>query len=64
MDRYNFKVWAQPLETMAYHWIGERVAVTGTVKRWLRISTTGTFTDLDYLVGVRRGESYDDVDGS
>ncbi len=24
---YNFKVWAHPLETMSYRWIGERVAV-------------------------------------
>lgn len=24
---YNFKVWAHPLETMEYQWIGERVAV-------------------------------------
>lgn len=25
---YNYKVWAYPPEDMAYHWIGERVAVT------------------------------------
>ena len=25
---YNFKVWAYPLQDMAYQWIGERVAVT------------------------------------
>ncbi len=43
---------------------GERVAVTGTVERYLRVARTGTFADLDYLVAVRRGESYDDVDGS
>jgi protoporphyrinogen oxidase len=28
MQPYNFKVWAYPLEEMAYGWIGERVAVT------------------------------------
>jgi protoporphyrinogen oxidase len=28
MRPYNFKVWAHPLETMDYAWIGERVAVT------------------------------------
>lgn len=28
MQPYNFKVWAWPLEEMAYGWIGERVAVT------------------------------------
>ena len=27
MEPYNFKVWAFPPETMAYNWIGERVAV-------------------------------------
>ena len=25
---YNFKVWAYPPEQLAYHWVGERVAVT------------------------------------
>jgi protoporphyrinogen oxidase len=28
MEPYNFKVWAHPLEQLAYTWIGERVAVT------------------------------------
>lgn len=28
MRPYNFKVWAYPLEEMAHHWIGDRVAVT------------------------------------
>jgi protoporphyrinogen oxidase len=28
MEPYNYKVWAYPPEKMAYHWIGERVAVT------------------------------------
>jgi protoporphyrinogen oxidase len=28
MFPYNYKVWAYPAEQMAYHWIGERVAVT------------------------------------
>ena len=28
MEPYNFKVWAYPLEELAYHWIGDRVAVT------------------------------------
>ncbi|HYF52134.1 MAG TPA: FAD-dependent oxidoreductase [Planctomycetota bacterium] len=27
-EPYNFKVWAHPLESMSYDWIGERVAVT------------------------------------
>lgn len=27
MEPYNFKVWATPLEKMAYGWIGERVSV-------------------------------------
>ena len=40
---------------------GERMTATGTVDRYLRIATTGTFTDLDFAVGYRRGESTDDV---
>ncbi|MBY0471632.1 FAD-dependent oxidoreductase [bacterium] len=32
---YNFKVWAFPPEDLAYHWIGERVAVTD-IKRTLK----------------------------
>jgi len=28
MEPYNFKVWAYPLASMDYNWIGERVAVT------------------------------------
>jgi len=29
MEPYNRKVWAYPLEQMAFSWLGERVAVTG-----------------------------------
>ncbi|WP_028571402.1 protoporphyrinogen/coproporphyrinogen oxidase [Desulfonatronum lacustre] len=32
---YNFKVWAHPPETMAWHWIGERVSVVD-VRRVLK----------------------------
>jgi protoporphyrinogen oxidase len=35
MNPYNFKVWAYPLEKMAYSWIGERVA-TVDLERVLR----------------------------
>jgi hypothetical protein len=40
----------------------ERVTVTGTVDRYLRVTTTGTFTDFDYVVATRRGTAQDDLD--
>ncbi len=39
----------------------ERKTVSGTVDRYLRITTTGTFTDAEIAVGIRRGTSVDDV---
>lgn len=41
---YNFKVWAYPPETMAHHWVGERVAVTD-----LRRATKNILFDQDDL---------------
>ena len=38
----------------------ERVTVSGTVDQYLRLNITGTFTDLDYALAYRRGESTDD----
>ena len=38
----------------------ERVTVSGTVKRYLRVTTTGSFANLDFCVATRRGESVDD----
>lgn len=38
----------------------ERKTVSGTVDRYLRLTTTGTFTNLDIAFGYRRGESTDD----
>lgn len=38
----------------------ERVTVSGTVNRYLRITTTGTFTNADYAVAYRRGLSTED----
>ena len=39
----------------------ERVTVSGAVERYLRITTTGTFSNLDFCVMTRRGTSEDDV---
>lgn len=37
----------------------ERVIVTGTVNRYLRITTTGTFSNCDFVVAYQRGSSKD-----
>ena len=39
----------------------ERITSSGTVERYLRITTTGTFSNLDFCVSTRRGTSQDDV---
>ena len=39
----------------------ERVTVSGSVERYLRITTTGTFSNLDFVVTTRRGTAQDDV---
>ena len=39
----------------------ERVSVTGTVNRYLRITSTGTFSNAKFIVAYRRGESTDDT---
>ncbi len=39
----------------------ERLTVSGTVNRYLRITTTGTFTVGNFAVAIRRGESVDNV---
>ena len=39
----------------------ERKTVSGTVDRYVRVTTTGTFTNAKFAVGIRRGESTDDV---
>ena len=38
----------------------ERVTVSGTVNRYLRVTTTGTFSNAKYVLMYRRGESTDD----
>ncbi len=40
----------------------ERKTVTGTIDRYLRITTTGSFSNCDFAVAYRRGLSEDDVD--
>jgi hypothetical protein len=39
----------------------ERVTSAGTVERYLRVTTTGTFSNLDFCVSTRRGTAQDDV---
>ena len=39
----------------------ERLTVTGTVNKGLRINVTGTFTNLVFVVAARRGTAQDDV---
>jgi hypothetical protein len=39
----------------------ERITSSGTVERYLRVTTTGTFSNLDFCVSTRRGTSQDDV---
>jgi len=39
----------------------ERKTVTGTVNRYLRHTTTGTFTNADIAIAYRRGTAEDDV---
>jgi len=43
----------------ASHPTAERVAVNGTVERWVRAVTEGTFTDADFAMAIRRRESTD-----
>lgn len=38
----------------------ERTTATGTVERYLRVSSSGTFTSADFVVAVRRGTAQDD----
>ena len=39
----------------------ERITVSGAVERYLRVTTTGTFSNLDFCVVTRRGTAQDDV---
>jgi hypothetical protein len=45
-----------------YAQIAERVEVTGTVEKYVRASTNGTFTNADFAMSFRRGITQDDVD--
>ncbi len=42
--------------------IAERKTATGTIKQFLRVTTTGTFSDAQFVVIYRRGTAEDDVD--
>ena len=37
--------------------IAQRVAVNGTVEKWTRASTNGTFTNADFAMGLRRRQT-------
>ena len=39
----------------------ERVTASGTVNRYLRITSTGTFSNAKFVLAYRRGESVDDT---
>lgn len=39
----------------------ERVTASGTVNRYLRVTSTGTFSNAKFVVAYRRGESVDDT---
>jgi hypothetical protein len=39
----------------------ERLTVAGTVDRYLRVTTSGSFSTAVFAVGIRRGESVDDT---
>ena len=41
--------------------VAERKTVSGTIDQYLRITTTGTFTNADIAIGYRRGLTGDDV---
>jgi hypothetical protein len=42
--------------------IAQRLEITGTVERWVRASTNGTFTTAVFAMAFRRGTAQDDVD--
>lgn len=40
---------------------GERVTISGTVEKGLRVTTSGTFSNLVFAAALRRGEAVDDA---
>ena len=42
--------------------LSERLTVTGTVDSWVRVTTTGTFTNCQMAIAFRRGTQFDTVD--
>ena len=55
-DLINFSTVADGAEPSA-----ERLSMSGSVARYLRITTTGTFSNCKFAVGIRRGTSVDDT---
>jgi hypothetical protein len=64
-DNGSSDAWATVLSFAAVGYASaptaERVTVSGAVERYLRITTTGTFANLDFCVSTRRGTAQDDV---
>ena len=65
MDSANNSDWADLVSFTAVadgnEPASERVSVTGTVNRYLRVTSTGTFSNAKFIIGYRRGEAVDDT---
>ena len=65
MDSANNSDWADLVSFTAVangnEPASERVSVTGTVNRYLRVTSTGTFSNAKFIIGYRRGEAEDDT---
>ena len=64
-DSANDSSWATLLtfaNTGGTSAFGERKTVTGSVDRYLRLTTTGSFSNADFVVGFKRGTDVDDED--
>ena len=64
-DNGSSDAWATVLSFSAVGYASaptaERVTVSGAVERYLRVTTTGTFSNADFIVATRRGTAQDDV---
>jgi len=64
-DNGSSDAWATVLSFSAVGYASaptaERVTVSGAVERYLRVTTTGTFSNADFIVATRRGTGEDDV---
>ena len=64
MDSANNSDWADLVSFTAVangnEPASERVSVTGTVNRYLRVTSTGTFSNAKFIIAYRRGTAQDD----